>query len=264
MFDLIFMDIHMPVMDGMEAALKISGMGVKTPIVAITANVMSNDMELYRISGMFDTLGKPFTAQDLWSCLAKYLPIVSFSAIDKNRQSEDDLKAQNNLRMNFFKYNTSTYEELIRSVSSGDISKAHRIAHTIKSNAAQLDEKVLQNAAAAVEDSLTDGNNRLTDEKKDNLRNELNTVLAKFATLFSEHTAKVESIVELNDAVKILEILAKLEPLVENINPESEDMLDDVHAIPNSAKLVECIETFDFNKALEELRKIKHFWRNKG
>jgi len=40
------MDIHMPVMDGLEASSKITELGIKTPIVALTANIMSNDMEI--------------------------------------------------------------------------------------------------------------------------------------------------------------------------------------------------------------------------
>ena len=76
-FDLIFMDIHMPVMDGIEAAEKILALDTGVPIVALTANIMSTDMEIYMASGMKDCVGKPFTSQELWHCLTKYLkPIV--------------------------------------------------------------------------------------------------------------------------------------------------------------------------------------------
>jgi len=260
-FDLIFMDIHMPVMDGMEAALKISGMGVKTPIVAITANVMSNDIELYRISGMFDTLGKPFTAQDLWMCLAKYLPIEGYSSIDNNRLSLDDEKAQKNLKINFVKYNKDIYEELIKAVSSGDIMKAHRIAHTLKSNAAQLGEKALHNAAVGVENLLVDGKNRLTDEKKDALRYELNTIFTRYTSLFSNEQEQNDLFKELSNSAEIMKILDTLEPMLENINPECEDMLEQIRKIPDSYILVESIERFNFDKALEELKNIRDVWR---
>jgi CheY-like chemotaxis protein len=61
-YDLIFMDIHMPVMDGIEAASKIDKLGTGTPIVALTANVMSHDIELYLKNGMKDCVGKPFVS----------------------------------------------------------------------------------------------------------------------------------------------------------------------------------------------------------
>jgi CheY-like chemotaxis protein len=75
-FDLILMDIQMPVMDGIDAAKRLIEMGVKTPIVAMTANVMTEDTEKYLAAGMADCLSKPFLQQQLWACLLKYLKPV--------------------------------------------------------------------------------------------------------------------------------------------------------------------------------------------
>jgi signal transduction histidine kinase/CheY-like chemotaxis protein len=72
-YDLIFMDIHMPVMDGLEAATLISELKTDTPIIAMTANVMSHDRELYEKSGMIDSVTKPFKTHELMACLTKYL-----------------------------------------------------------------------------------------------------------------------------------------------------------------------------------------------
>ena len=75
-FDLIFMDIHMPEVDGLDAAAKISELGIGIPIIASTANILYNDKKIYRASGMNDCLNKPFTSQELWRCLLKYLTPV--------------------------------------------------------------------------------------------------------------------------------------------------------------------------------------------
>ena len=75
-FDLILMDIHMPEMDGLEAAAKISRLNTGIPIIASTANIMYNDKKIYKASGMNDCLSKPFTSQELWRCLLKYLTPV--------------------------------------------------------------------------------------------------------------------------------------------------------------------------------------------
>lgn len=84
MFDLIFMDIHMPVMDGLEATEKLLAMGITTPIVALTANAMASDRKNYLSHGMADYLAKPFRACELWECLLRHLtpetPVAGASA----------------------------------------------------------------------------------------------------------------------------------------------------------------------------------------
>lgn len=72
-FDIILMDIYMPVMDGLDATAALIKMGCPSPIVAITANVMPDDIEIYRRAGMLDCIGKPFATQDLLGILYKYL-----------------------------------------------------------------------------------------------------------------------------------------------------------------------------------------------
>ena len=86
MFDLIFMDMHMPVMDGLDAAAKILELDTKVPIVAMTANIMANDREIYKRSGINDCVGKPFTSQELWRCLVKYFTPAVMQ--DGNRVSD--------------------------------------------------------------------------------------------------------------------------------------------------------------------------------
>ena len=75
-FDMILMDIYMPVMDGLEATEKISRFKAGVPIIAMTANIMKNDRDLYLSLGMSDCISKPFTSQELWRCLLKYIKPV--------------------------------------------------------------------------------------------------------------------------------------------------------------------------------------------
>jgi len=76
-FDLILMDIYMPVMDGLDAATAIVKMGCTTPIVAITANVMPDDVKIYKRAGMPDCIGKPFASHELLRVLNRYLRAVA-------------------------------------------------------------------------------------------------------------------------------------------------------------------------------------------
>jgi CheY-like chemotaxis protein len=63
----------MPVMDGIEASKEIIKLNIGIPIVAMTANIMTDDREVYKATGMLDCVGKPFTSQELWRCLLKFL-----------------------------------------------------------------------------------------------------------------------------------------------------------------------------------------------
>lgn len=75
-FDVVFMDVQMPVMDGFEATNEIrqyeTPLGLKTPIVAMTANAMSGDMERCLSAGMDDYLAKPVKPRELLAVLDKW------------------------------------------------------------------------------------------------------------------------------------------------------------------------------------------------
>jgi len=267
-FDLILMDIHMPGMDGLECASKITALGANIPIVAVTANIMSNDVELYRTSGMSDCLGKPFTSQELWKCLIKYLPVTGYSVVDKEQQAADDNRLLEHMQVNFFKNNHTTYLNISEAVNTGDIKQAYRIAHSLKSNAGQIGEKNLRTAAADAETMLEFGrfgtiiteNDRKTinQEVLKKLETELKLTLEKLAPLFEGiNSQKIE---KTEDSVRINEILDRLEILIRNRNPECEDYIYEVLTIPGAEELAQHIEKYNFKQAAVELSKLKSEW----
>ena len=254
-YDLIFMDIHMPVMDGLEAATKIAGLGVDTPIVAMTANLMANEVELYKTSGMADCVGKPFTSQELWKCLIKFIPVVSYSPINKKAQSAEEEKTLKQLRMHFVKSNQNTYSDIVRASDSGDFELAHRLAHTLKGNAGQIGEKRLQAAAAAAEAMFLEGNPLAGNEEDGILNAELEAVLDELAPLLL--IAAGASDRDVADAENASKIFEKLERLLRSNSTECMGMLEDIAAIPGAEELVRLVEDFEFEKALAELSKLK-------
>jgi signal transduction histidine kinase len=86
-YDLIFMDIRMPVMDGLSAAREIRGIEAgwapsgapggrppRVPIIAMTANAMREDRELTREAGMDGHISKPIDLKEIRSVLRSALP----------------------------------------------------------------------------------------------------------------------------------------------------------------------------------------------
>jgi len=74
-YDLILMDVHMPRMDGLAATRAIRslmGEAASTPIVALTANVLADQIAFYRASGMDDHIGKPIDARELLAKIAAW------------------------------------------------------------------------------------------------------------------------------------------------------------------------------------------------
>ncbi|TPG76487.1 response regulator [Pseudomonas mandelii] len=78
-FDLVLMDCNMPVMDGYEASRQIrrSGRWPQLPIVALTANAMSEERERCRAAGMSDYLAKPFRREELAALLDLWVPATT-------------------------------------------------------------------------------------------------------------------------------------------------------------------------------------------
>jgi CheY-like chemotaxis protein len=76
-YSLIFMDVQMPMMDGFAAASAIRGSGIagsmNIPIIAMTANVFTDDIEKCLAAGMNEHVGKPIVIDRLLSVMRKYI-----------------------------------------------------------------------------------------------------------------------------------------------------------------------------------------------
>ena len=72
-FDMVFMDVQMPGMDGLEATRRLRALGFDAlPIVALTANVLVAQIEKCKQAGMNDHLSKPFGSKDLLASIARW------------------------------------------------------------------------------------------------------------------------------------------------------------------------------------------------
>lgn len=77
---LILMDIQMPIMDGVEACKKLREMDVTVPIIALTANVMEEEIKNYLEAGMNSHLSKPFQKKSIELELSQHLSHKQFTS----------------------------------------------------------------------------------------------------------------------------------------------------------------------------------------
>jgi len=258
MFDLILMDIQMPVMDGIEAMARLCEIENTVPVVALTANIMSTDREMYLACGMSDYLPKPFEPQELWSCLLKYIESSEKGTAEPNTDddTERDRKLWLHLVSNFLKDNRSKDEEVKNAIASGDIKLAHRLAHTLKGTAGLVKRPALQSAANVVELALRAGDAEGAKRLTGALSLELKRALGDLETYLKDAEPITENAAAL-DKSEILALTGKLRPLIKMCDSSSLKLVSGLRSTPPFQKLVEHLEDFDFDFALEALNEIE-------
>ena len=87
-FDLVLMDVQMPGMDGMTATRSIRalpGPVSRLPVIAMTANVLPEQVSAFRDAGMDDHVGKPFDRERLYATIERWLPQEATSSETPHR-----------------------------------------------------------------------------------------------------------------------------------------------------------------------------------
>jgi PAS domain S-box-containing protein len=170
--DLVLMDIHMPSMDGYEAALKMREMEEgdkrsRVPIVGVTADAFRRDIQRCFDSGMDRVLVKPLRREKLYKTIAFFfdLPaeypeekdnehgINSGKVIDRTAllQEVQDEEIANELVEGFIRALSRQLEILGNARESKDWKTLHREAHSVKGGAAALYAEDLRTAAFRLE-----------------------------------------------------------------------------------------------------------------
>jgi CheY-like chemotaxis protein len=124
-FDLILMDIQMPVMDGREAIRWLRKTGNQTPIIALTANAMKEDVRQYMELGASSFLPKPIDKNEFKTMLAQYLPFTQIS----NHVVPDDIS---DLVEKFKRSLPDTLQKIILALQADDLKQLGFEAHTLK------------------------------------------------------------------------------------------------------------------------------------
>ncbi len=186
-YDIVLMDCQMPIMDGYTATQKIRAeWGADLPIIAMTANVMADDLERAKNSGMDDHIAKPINVNAMMATIDQWAlrrgngnVSLEVSSEESNSEIIDEQDNNNNsydvtknahldihAGLKLLSGNKDLYIRLLRRfkesfadagielsnlLNVSDIEQATRLAHTIKGTAANIGTISLHELAAKVE-----------------------------------------------------------------------------------------------------------------
>jgi two-component system sensor histidine kinase/response regulator len=292
-YDIVLMDMQMPVMDGVTATKEIrkDGRFRDLPILAMTANVMEADIEKCREAGMQDHIGKPIDPDEMFDKLLKWVkPHQSEEAKEtiatplkktkKPRPTKQDYLPEipgldTSLGLKRVMGKKAFYIDMLRkyidnqgdapalirrSLDADDYATAERQAHTAKGVSGNIGATELQGMAAALEKAI----------REKSPREEIGALLETFGV---EHGQLIAGLTEAFpaaavredfgkvDEAKSAEVCKKMMELLANDDSEAADYLEaekdalrHILGKEHFGPFEQAIQQYDFAQALELLK----------
>jgi CheY-like chemotaxis protein len=189
-YDAILMDCQMPVMDGFTATRRIreserqSGRGKRLPIIALTANVMSEDRENCIAAGMDAHLSKPIEPAQLIDCLSRYLkdqrPPVDMNAL--RDLTGGDTEFERELVETFVSSGDQCLADIASALHIRDFDTIGKRAHALKGASANIHAQALAAAASTLENAARRNSVDQIDRLVREVREKLQAVNAELRT----------------------------------------------------------------------------------
>lgn len=152
-FDLIFMDMQMPVMDGLTAVKLLRDKGYTAPIVALTANAMQQDRERYLAVGCNEFLSKPVDRKQLHETIFRYLNKAP--QIDQHSRIHSELAAEDPEILELVELFVQALPGKIQSISEActlaNWDDVRAVSHDVKGSAGSYGYPSLSALAATIE-----------------------------------------------------------------------------------------------------------------
>jgi len=150
-FDLVLMDIQMPVMDGLRATTVLRSAGYARPVVALTANVMPDDVQRYAEAGCDSTVGKPIDVTQFAQTLSRLLDKGSQGVALDVPASFDELDGYREIQAAFQAGLPGRISELAGCIDEERWGQVASLAHMLKGAAGSFGFPGVTREAALVE-----------------------------------------------------------------------------------------------------------------
>ncbi len=153
-YDIVLMDMQMPVMDGSTATSVLRAAGYTGPIVALTANVMAEDVQRYMAAGCSHCVGKPIDFALLTEVMAGLLHQQAASLPVLSAEQLEEFDAIRNV---FVQSLPERLEALRSAINGRDWDELDRLAHTLKGTAGSFGYHGMTHAARELEQAAKHG-----------------------------------------------------------------------------------------------------------
>jgi len=283
-FNLVLMDIQMPIMDGLTATREIRNWKgfANLPIIAMTAHTMKHEKEISTAAGMNDHIGKPFETIEFFRMLARWIPAVkhlmpaesptdvavavglaALSSIDTEAGLARFMGNEKRYRhwLTEFVTDAPGYAAQIRQIlAAGNPDEARKSAHAIKGRVGMLGMTGLHPIAAALEAALAQG--APTDDLLDQMQTRVEQLCAEIqATLGAAEPAQAAApTANQRPTGPLPESIAQLVILLKCADGGSAETIEqcikeqkDLAWIPRLEQALVYVHSFDFDAACKLL-----------
>jgi CheY-like chemotaxis protein/anti-sigma regulatory factor (Ser/Thr protein kinase) len=276
-FDVVLMDVHMPVMDGHEATRAIRRKHAELPIIAMTASATTQDRERCREAGMNDHVGKPIDLNELFTALRRHVRIAHAVPDAAPSDAAGDALPGIDIaagvrrlggRRSAFDHVLGVFRssigdpagEIAAALNAGDRTAATQLAHRLRGAAGNVAATKLAGIAERIETTLKAGADPAA--LLDQLRECWSEVDAGLAAFFARQRSELPA--ASLDVAQIDQQLGRLDALLSRADADAVTMLGALRSAlaqgrttMRFAELEKCVSTYDFTAARQSLRALR-------